>query len=138
MADYKLVFALERYNCQDYVISTLADALTVGAVPIVDGPKDYSRFFPTKNPLVRLNSFISPQLLVRELDSLDKNDALYLERLHYKIVTTTRKTKISPSFREAFGRVRETRAVDKKSVVAWGPNRYSAYCGICRLAHDLS
>ncbi|GJJ73576.1 hypothetical protein EMPS_05934 [Entomortierella parvispora] len=47
MANYKFVLALEPVHCQDFVSTTLADALLVGTVPIVDGPKDYSRFSPT-------------------------------------------------------------------------------------------
>ena len=130
MADYKFVLAMESVHCQDFVSTTLADALLVGAVPIVDGPKDYSRFSPTviqtsagavlvvpdatsnsssasvdtstraRESLVRLDEFLAPELLVQELLAMDQNDTLYLERLAYRDAS---KDLISPLFKDTFG-----------------------------------
>lgn len=129
MAEYKFVLALESVHCQDFVSSTLADALLVGAVPIVDGPKDYSRFSPTviqktdvtlANPdasnnstntsvdtstraresLIRLDEYLAPELLAQELLAMDQNDTLYMERLAYRDPS---KDLISPLFKETFG-----------------------------------
>ncbi|KAF9565137.1 Alpha 1,3 fucosyltransferase [Mortierella alpina] len=84
MRQYKFVFVLERVNCEDYVTRSLADALMAGVVPIVDGPQDYSRFAPTSNAFIQLNKFISPELLAQELDAMDRDDALYQQRISYK------------------------------------------------------
>ncbi|KAF9351901.1 Alpha-(1,3)-fucosyltransferase 11 [Mortierella sp. AD094] len=84
MAQYKFVLALESINCKDYVTSSLADALAVGAVPIVDGPKDYFHFSPADNALVQVDSFIAPELLAQELNALDGNDTQYLNKLGYR------------------------------------------------------
>ncbi|KAF9959952.1 Alpha-(1,3)-fucosyltransferase 11 [Mortierella alpina] len=84
MREYKFVFVLERVNCEDYVTRSLADALIAGVVPIVDGPRDYSRFAPSPEAFLQLNTFISPELLAQELDALDRDDALYQKRLAYR------------------------------------------------------
>ncbi|KAI8599035.1 glycosyltransferase family 10-domain-containing protein [Dissophora ornata] len=150
MVDYKFVFALETVNCQDYVTSTLADALVVGAIPIVDGPKDYTRFSPTKDALIRLDTFIAPELLAQELDGLDRSDTLYLDRLGYKIPPRavsrdgSGKLNLSSLFKQTFNKDTSTKeSLDVKvnataAVDAWGPDLHGAYCGICQLAHDIS
>ncbi|CAO3571640.1 unnamed protein product [Mortierella alpina] len=84
MREYKFVFVLERVNCEDYVTRGLADALIAGVVPIVDGPRDYSRFAPSPEAFLPLNTFISPELLAQELDAMDRDDALYQKRLAYR------------------------------------------------------
>ncbi|KAF9309301.1 Alpha-(1,3)-fucosyltransferase 11, partial [Linnemannia elongata] len=114
MQDYKFVFALERVNCQDYITQHLADALIVGAVPIVDGPQDYSRFSPSENAFVEIRAFLAPEQFAQEIDRLDRNDTLYLERLSYRLnkdassddrveVMAKGTGSLSPLFRQTFG-----------------------------------
>ncbi|KAF9436186.1 Alpha 1,3 fucosyltransferase [Entomortierella beljakovae] len=149
MKDYKFVLALERINCKDYVTSSLADALVVGAIPIVDGPKDYTQFSPTDNALIQISSFIAPELLAQEIDSLDKDDTKYLGRMDYKKHYTLEAGSITqkellPLFNQAFGKpigypIANTNSTMKSGVAdVLGPDRRGAYCGICRLAHDIS
>ncbi|KAF9090367.1 Alpha-(1,3)-fucosyltransferase 11 [Mortierella sp. AD031] len=147
MTDYKFVFALERVNCEDYVTRSLKDALTVGAVPIVDGPQDYSRFAPSANALVQINSFISPEQLAKEIDILDRNDTLYSKRLSYRVGSSSTEG-ISPLFRQTFGTIKSeagqqapaapASAVTIAAAASWAPDRHGAYCGICQLAHELA
>ncbi|KAG0210048.1 hypothetical protein BGX28_009725 [Mortierella sp. GBA30] len=161
MEGYKFVFALEPVNCEDYVSQGLADALKAGAIPIVDGPKDYSRFTPAPNAFVQLNTFISPELLAQELDSMDRDDTLYMDRLNYRIhglesaagtlsssssstssSEATNRSQLSSLFLENFSRQasKDTVATEAESSHSnkWEPNRHGAYCGICQLAHDLA
>jgi hypothetical protein len=155
MAEYKFVFALERVNCQDYITSHVADALTVGAVPIVDGqPLDYSRFSPTENAFLQISEFLAPELLAQEVDRLDRNDTLYLERLIYRgrggkevdemvegegAVAAA----LSPLFKQTFGGADSESAMVATSSASpstrtWPPDRHGIYCGICQLAHSLA
>ncbi|KAF9105881.1 Alpha 1,3 fucosyltransferase [Mortierella sp. AM989] len=151
MAQYKFTLALERVNCEDYVTSSLADALAVGAIPIVDGPKDYSRFSPTDDALIQISSFIAPEPLAQELDALDRNDTQYINKLGYRKRTDTgasmeglvQQQELAPTFKKAFG-MRKGHTIDAaaaengSSFAAWGPDRHGAYCGVCQLAHDIS
>ncbi|KAF9280683.1 hypothetical protein BGZ68_007082 [Mortierella alpina] len=166
MRQYKFVFALERVNCQDYVTRTLADALTAGAVPVVDGPRDYSRFLPTPNAFVQMNTFISPELLAQELDTLDRDDTLYQQRLTYRKPMVdpgsqqqapssiesgplTDQALLSPLFLSTFSPrpskdvltaagTKGEGSLPGHNQAEWEPNRHGAYCGICQLAHDLA
>ncbi|KAG0207587.1 Alpha-(1,3)-fucosyltransferase 11 [Mortierella sp. NVP41] len=147
MTDYKFVFALERVNCEDYVTRSLKDALTVGAVLIVDGPQDYSRFAPSANAVVQINSFISPEQLAKEIDILDRNDTLYSKPLSYRVGSSSTEG-ISPLFRQTFGTIKSeagqqapaapASAVTIAAAASWAPDRHGAYCGICQLAHELA
>ncbi|KAG0249325.1 hypothetical protein BG011_009402 [Mortierella polycephala] len=145
MADYKFVFVLEEVNCLDYVSNDFADALIVGVVPVVDGPKDYSRFSPTSNALVHLDAFIVPELLVQELDAMDRNDTLYSERLSYRVPSGNDKSRLSPVFRELFdktpSKITETTTTTTTTTTtktATTPDRHGALCGICQLARDVA
>ncbi|KAG0369814.1 Alpha-(1,3)-fucosyltransferase 11 [Mortierella sp. AD032] len=159
MAEYKFVFALERVNCQDYVTQHLADALTVGAVPIVDGPADYTRFLPSANAFVQIHSFTAPEQLAQEIDRLDRNDTLYIERMSYRrghaggagngseVVVEGEGGGIGGEiltlFRETFGGASESTLTTPPSTAtttarSWTPDRHGVYCGICQLAHNLA
>ncbi|KAF9144569.1 Alpha-(1,3)-fucosyltransferase 11 [Mortierella sp. GBA39] len=153
MQDYKFVFALERVNCQDYITQHLADALTVGAVPIADGPQDYSRFSPSENAFVEIRNFLAPEQFAQEIDRLDRNDTLYLERLSYRVnkdagsgegveVMAEGTGTLSPLFRQTFGggAISESAmaAVTPPTLKTWTPDHHGVYCGICELAHKLS
>ncbi|KAF9433786.1 hypothetical protein BGZ76_008969 [Entomortierella beljakovae] len=81
---YKFYLAIENANCEDYVTEKLVRAFEVGAVPVVDGPHDYSRFQPATKSLIRYDDFGSPQGLAEYLNKLDQDDNLYLEYLAYK------------------------------------------------------
>lgn len=145
IADYKFYLALESANCQDYVTNSLVQALAVGAVPIVDGPKDYTRFSPSGNALVRVDSFLAPELMAQELNALDQEDTVYLTRLGYRSlknnnVVTPPQTELSPlfvdTFKFAFSGLFNTATVGEKT--KYRPDRNGAHCGICQLAHDLA
>ncbi|KAG9070840.1 hypothetical protein KI688_008381 [Linnemannia hyalina] len=153
MQDYKFVFALERVNCQDYITQHLADATTVGVVPIVDGPQDYSRFSPSENAFVEIRNFLAPEQFAQEIDRLDRNDALYLERLFYRVNKDTGSGEgveamaegtgaLLPLFRQTFGggAISESgmAEVSSPTIKTWTPDRHGVYCGICELAHKLS
>ncbi|KAG0279146.1 Alpha-(1,3)-fucosyltransferase 11 [Linnemannia exigua] len=161
MAYYKFAFALERVNCQDYVTQHLADALTVGAVPIVDGPADYSRFLPSAIAFIQVHAFIAPEQLAQEIDRLDRNDTLYIERMWYRrghvgsgngseVVTEGEGSGsggtgrvISALFRETFGGAPESALAMLPSATTttmrrWTPDQHGVHCGICQLAHNLA
>lgn len=145
IADYKFYLALESVNCQDYVTNSLVQALAVGAVPIVDGPKDYTRFSPSSNALVRVDSFLAPELMAQELNALDQEDTVYLTRLGYRAlkennVITPPQTELSPLFVDTF---KFTTSGSSNIATVGGkttyrPDRNGAHCGICQLAHDLT
>ncbi|KAG0284897.1 Alpha-(1,3)-fucosyltransferase 11 [Linnemannia gamsii] len=149
----------KRVNCQDYITRHVADALTVGAVPIVDGnPLDYSRFSPTENAFLQISEFLAPELLAQEVDRMDKNDTLYWERLAYRshggvgveVMAEgegAAAAALSPLFKQTFGGAVPESTVSATlsssssilpSTGTWPPDRHGAYCGICQLAHSLA
>lgn len=145
IADYKFYLALEWANCQDYVTNSLVQALAVGTVPIVDGPTNYDRFSPSGAALIRVDSFLAPELMATELNALDQEDADYLARLGYRALKDTNvimppQTALSPLFVDTFKFASGwpiTTTVDAKKAV-YRHDRNGAHCGICQLAHDLA
>ncbi|KAG0094530.1 Alpha-(1,3)-fucosyltransferase 11 [Podila epicladia] len=146
IADYKFYLALEWANCQDYVTNSLVQALVVGTVPIVDGPKDYDGFSPSGTALIRVDSFLAPELMATELNALDQEDAAYLARLGYRALKDTNlimppQIALSPlfvdTFKVAFSGSPITTMVDARKAV-YRFDRNGAHCRICQLAHDLA
>ncbi|KAG0027494.1 Alpha-(1,3)-fucosyltransferase 11 [Podila clonocystis] len=146
IADYKFYLALESANCQDYVTNSLVQALAVGTVPIVDGPKNYDRFSPSGTALIRVDSFLAPELMATELNALDQEDTDYLARLSYRALKVTNvimppQTALSSlfvdTFKFAFSGSPITATVDAMKAV-YRHDRNGAHCGICQLAHDLA
>ncbi|KAG0049082.1 hypothetical protein BGZ83_006059 [Gryganskiella cystojenkinii] len=167
MKDYKFVLSLEQVHCTDFVTSTLADALLVGAVPIVDGPTDYAHFSPTtissksnyeviadgdkannsigeSQSLIQLDDYLAPELLVQTLLAMDEDDSLYLKRLFYRDPS---KNLVSPVFQETFGRKdvvltatteSATKITTTQTLYSWKPDRQGALCKICQMAQELA
>ncbi|GJJ74907.1 hypothetical protein EMPS_07265 [Entomortierella parvispora] len=84
VSHYKFYLALENTNCEDYITEKLWRPLAVGSVPIVDGPKDYSRLQPAAKSLIVYDDFGSPQALAAFLRRLDQDDGAYEEYLSYR------------------------------------------------------
>lgn len=134
-AQYKFYLALENNNCDDYVTEKLERAYEVGAIPIADGPRDYSRFDATGSAVLTLDAFDnSPKKLGRYIQQLDQDDELYLSRLRYKVPKDPQYTPTTKDLSNVFLR---TWAIND-SLSVWGPNNRGAECGVCELAHDLT
>ncbi|CAO3565338.1 unnamed protein product [Mortierella alpina] len=127
---YKFYLSIENTNCNDYVTEKIERPYSVGVVPILDGPKDYSRFIPTNHSTIRLDEFSTPEQLAIRIHQLDENDDTYLTYLDYKAIdsNTTIESVLSPKLLETY---------DVKPGV-WGPDDYGARCGVCKLAHDMA
>ncbi|KAF9902377.1 Alpha-(1,3)-fucosyltransferase 11 [Lobosporangium transversale] len=95
---YKFYLAIENSNCEDYVTEKLERTFGAGAVPVVDGPDDYSRFMPSPRSLIRYDDHGSPRKLAQFLKYLDQNDTAYQEYLTYR-------TPRSPNNTDAQGNV---------------------------------
>ncbi|KAF9942839.1 Alpha-(1,3)-fucosyltransferase 11 [Mortierella alpina] len=89
---YKFYLAIENTNCDDYVTEKLERAVASGAVPVVDGPRDYSRFNPAPKALIRYDDFGSPKALAEYLVKLDQDDEAYNDHLAYRAPRTTENT----------------------------------------------
>lgn len=89
---YKFYLALENTNCDDYVTEKLERTVASGAVPVVDGPVDYSRFNPAPKALIQYNEFGSPKALAEYLLKLDQDDEAYNEHLAYRAPRTAENT----------------------------------------------
>ncbi|KAG0340581.1 Alpha-(1,3)-fucosyltransferase 11 [Podila humilis] len=159
IADYKFYLALESVACDDYVSSDLVQALVVGTVPIVDGPKDYTRFSPGVKALIRVDSFIAPELLAQELNALDQDDIAYMAHLDYREIKSRgdrQRVSMSPQFIDTFkdrsyvslsspssnmviaednNKNNNNNAAMKKT---FPKDRHGARCSICQLAHELA
>jgi len=84
VSHYKFYLVLENTNCEDYVMEKLWRPLAVGSVPVVDDPKDYSRFKPAAKSLIVDDDFGSPAALAAFLRRLDQDDEAYEEYLSYR------------------------------------------------------
>lgn len=89
---YKFYLAIENTNCDDYVTEKLERALASGAVPVVDGPVDYSRYTPAPGALIQYNDFGSPRALAAYLLQLDQDDEAYNAHLAFRAPRTGENT----------------------------------------------
>ncbi|KAG0030028.1 Alpha-(1,3)-fucosyltransferase 11 [Podila clonocystis] len=127
---YKFYLAIENTNCNDYVSEKINKPYVNGLVPIVDGPKDYSRYLATNHSAIRMDDFATPEQLADFINELDKDDARYLTYLDYKKkpAGTPLESFLSPKLLEAYD----------VSPGTWGPDSHGARCGVCKLAHDMA
>ncbi|KAF9294666.1 Alpha-(1,3)-fucosyltransferase 11 [Mortierella antarctica] len=133
-AQYKFYLAFENNNCDDYVTQKLLRAYEVGAIPIVDGPSDYSRFDATGNAVLQSDYFDnSPKKLGRYIQQLDQDDTLYLDRLRYKVLKDPHYTPTTKDLSRVFLRT----WANNGSESVWGPDNHGAECSVCELTHDL-
>ncbi|KAG0315816.1 hypothetical protein BGZ99_007244, partial [Dissophora globulifera] len=130
---YKFYLAIENSNCEDYVTEKLDRAYAAGVIPIVDGPADYSRFDATGNALIKIDDFSSPRSLGKYIQKLDQDDALYMERLRYKVPKDPLHTPSTKDLSRAFLRS----WTHSGNLSEWGPDPRGAECGLCELTHDL-
>ncbi|KAF8931824.1 hypothetical protein BGZ58_007390, partial [Dissophora ornata] len=121
VSPYKFYLSIENTNCNDYVSEKMERPYAVGAVPIVDGPKDYSRFMATNHSLIRFDDFATPEQLALRIHELDNDDSAYLKYLDYKFVNPTLPIE---SFLNP--RLLETYNLGNNS---WGPDERGARCG---------
>ena len=128
VARYKFYLSIENNNCDDYVTEKIQRPYSVGVVPILDGPKDYSRFLATNHSSIRLDDFVTSKQLAHRILELDQDDAAYMKYLDYKESTTPIESLLYPKLLETFDVPQGT----------WGPDGDGARCGICKMARDLA
>lgn len=125
---YKFYLSIENNNCDDYVTEKIHRPYVVGVVPILDGPKDYSRFLATNHSSIRLDDFATSKQLAQRIRELDQDDAAYMRYLDYKESTAPIESLLSPKLLKTFDIPQGT----------WGPDGGGARCGICKLARDMA
>ncbi|KAG0369191.1 glycosyltransferase family 10-domain-containing protein [Gamsiella multidivaricata] len=130
VAPYKFYLSIENTNCNDYVSEKIERPYAVGAVPIIDGPRDYSRFLATNHSSIRLDEFATPEQLALHIHELDRDNMAYLKYLDYKWINST-----TPIESILNPRLLETYDLDNNG---WGPDERGARCGVCALAHDMA
>ncbi|KAF9547350.1 Alpha-(1,3)-fucosyltransferase 11 [Mortierella hygrophila] len=128
VARYKFYLSIENSNCDDYVTEKIERPYAVGVVPILDGPKDYSRFLATNHSSLRLDDFATPEQLALRIHQLDQDDNAYLKYLDYKDPANPVDSLLNPRLLETF---------DVPQGI-WGPDDLGARCGLCKLAHDMT
>ncbi|KAF9156831.1 hypothetical protein BG015_000621 [Linnemannia schmuckeri] len=128
VGQYKFYLSIENSNCDDYVTEKLDRPYAVGVVPILDGPKDYSRFVPTNHSSIRMDDFATPKQLALRIHQLDQDDAAYMKYLDYKESATPIESLLSPKLLETWDVPQGT----------WGPDGSGSRCGVCKLAHDMA
>ncbi|KAF9285148.1 hypothetical protein BGZ88_009645 [Linnemannia elongata] len=125
---YKFYLSIENNNCDDYVTEKIQRPYSVGVVPILDGPKDYSRFLATNHSSIRLDDFATSKQLAERILELDQDDDAYMKYLDYKESTTPIESLLHPQLLESFDVPQGT----------WGPDGDGARCGICKMARDMA
>lgn len=125
---YKFYLSIENNNCDDYVTEKIQRPYSAGVVPILDGPKDYSRFLATNHSSIRLDDFTTSQQLANRILELDQDDAAYMKYLDYKESTAPIESFLHPKLLESFDVPQGT----------WGPDGDGARCGICKMARDMA
>ncbi|KAG9070084.1 hypothetical protein KI688_009415 [Linnemannia hyalina] len=128
MGRYKFYLSIENNNCDDYVTEKIQRPYSVGVVPILDGPKDYSRFLATNHSSLRLDDFETSKQLAHRILELDQDDAAYMKYLDYKESTAPIESLLNPRLLETYDLPQGT----------WGPDGNGARCGICKMAHDMA
>ncbi|KAF9156830.1 Alpha 1,3 fucosyltransferase [Linnemannia schmuckeri] len=128
MGRYKFYLSIENNNCDDYVTEKIQRPYSVGVVPILDGPKDYSRFLATNHSSIRLDDFATSKQLALRILQLDRDDAAYMKYLDYKESSTPIESLLNPRLLETYDLPQGT----------WGPDGDGARCGICKMAHDMA
>jgi hypothetical protein len=90
------------------------------AVPIVDGPDNYSSYIPTNRSVIHMDAYPDPRDLANYITYLDHNDTAYLEYLSF------RRDAVHKSMRER---------LDPVFISKWSDERQLAltsdYCSIC-------
>src|SRR5690349_3554388 len=99
---YKFYLSIENNNCDDYVTEKIQRPYSVGVVPILDGPKDYSRFLATNHSSIRLDDFATSKQLAERILELDQDDDAYMKYLDYKESTTPIESLLHPKLLETF------------------------------------
>ncbi|KAF9340740.1 Alpha-(1,3)-fucosyltransferase 11 [Linnemannia elongata] len=125
---YKFYLSIENNNCDDYVTEKIQRPYSAGVVPILDGPKDYSRFLATNHSSIRLDDFTTSKQLAERILELDQDDDAYMKYLDYKESTTPIESLLHPKLLETFNVPQGT----------WGPDGDGARCGICKMARDMA
>ncbi|KAG0325625.1 Alpha-(1,3)-fucosyltransferase 11 [Podila humilis] len=127
---YKFYLSIENTNCKDYVSEKIERPYIVGNVPIVDGPKDYSRYTASNHSIIRFDDFATPEQLGLRLHELDQDDEKYLSYLKYKTMPpeTPLDQFLTPQLLDAFDLPPTT----------WGPDERGSRCGVCKLARDMA
>ncbi|KAG0047425.1 Alpha-(1,3)-fucosyltransferase 11 [Linnemannia elongata] len=125
---YKFYLSIENNNCDDYVTEKIQRPYSVGVVPILDGPKDYSRFLATNHSSIRLDDFATSKQLAERILELDQDDDAYMKYLDYKESTTPIESLLHPKLLESFDVPQGT----------WGPDGDGVRCGICKMARDMA
>ncbi|KAF9118790.1 Alpha-(1,3)-fucosyltransferase 11 [Mortierella sp. 14UC] len=141
VAQYKFYLAFENNNCDYYVTEKLQRAYKAAAIPIVDGPKDYSAFAATRTALIQTEDH-TPKSLARLVKELDSNDDLYRNRIGYKYPKdpshrpTTKD--LSPYFVRTWTNPNPNPPKEGSHRQAWPPSYEESICRVCELAHDIS
>ncbi|KAF9296175.1 Alpha 1,3 fucosyltransferase [Linnemannia elongata] len=125
---YKFYLSIENNNCDDYVTEKIQRPYSAGVVPILDGPKDYSRFLATNHSSIRLDDFTTSKQLAERILELDQDDDAYMKYLDYKESTTPIESLLHPKLLETFNVPQGT----------WGPDGDGARCGICKMTRDMA
>jgi hypothetical protein len=61
LSRHRFYLSLENANCDYWVTEKLYKAFQIGAIPLVDGPEDYSPFIPSNNRFVTaVSPFLPP------------------------------------------------------------------------------
>eukprot|EP01137_Pigoraptor_chileana_P024982 Opistho-2@93796 len=87
---HKFMLVFENGHCGHYITEKLANALIAGVVPVVWGPEDhsdYERWAPAEGAFIFAGDFASPRNLAAYLNMLNRNDALLLPFLRYRLAS---------------------------------------------------
>lgn len=114
-------------------------AYKAAAIPIVDGPKDYSAFAAVRTALVQTDDH-TPKSFARLVKELDSNDDLYKNRIGYKYAkdSSHRPTTkdLSPYFVKTWTNPNPPKEGSHRQ--AWPSSYEESIYRVCELAHDIS
>ncbi|XP_063728190.1 4-galactosyl-N-acetylglucosaminide 3-alpha-L-fucosyltransferase 9-like isoform X2 [Symsagittifera roscoffensis] len=83
MKDCKFYFAFENSVCEDYVTEKFVNALSGGAIPIVNGWRaTYEKNLP--GSFIHVSDFSSPASLAKYIEDLSKNKTAMLSYHHWR------------------------------------------------------
>jgi hypothetical protein len=110
-------------------------AFAAGALPIVDGPDDYSPFVPSPRSVIRVDQFDGPKALADHLRRLERDDDLYRSHFDYKLHQHHHSVSVS-GISDSGGR--EGNLSGAAAYLAYDTGRESDECQLCRkVAEEL-
>jgi hypothetical protein len=135
MGAYMFYLALENSDCADYVTEKFFNALGMGAVPIVNGPRArYAAFMPHADAAVFVDEYPTAEALAHHLKALAANHSAYARHLRHRPVSFS--SPAEPGADTAMPAPLEPWAPAFVAMAEAQARRPHPFCALCMRTHE--